>query len=602
MEDKTYTYIFYDMLEKVLQLSENPSRFGEFLTQQIRELIGAKTVVIAIKSETDEAQIFNVYPPRRTEWCNQPTVINLAAVSFNYSTIQYLSNENADNTIADILASLEIEKAIAIPLIVGNRTVGTILLLDIMDLFGINEVIDLLTRLSGVFALIIRNAILYQNLENAVVLRTAELLQRNKELQERELELKAANEEFETLNEELTENIKKAVQTNDLLEKAKQKAEENDRLKTAFLQNMSHEIRTPMNAILGFTDFLGNPNLSHEKRTGFTAIIQNSTHQLLSIVTNILTISSLETKQEKLSIAKVCINCIIVEQLAVFKSQATVKNLSLYAKQQLPDKQSYIFTDQTKITQILTNLITNALKFTHTGYIEFGYKLVDTLRGESLQSEMEFYVKDTGIGIEQSKLTSIFERFVQADKTIQVNYGGTGLGLSISKGFVDLLGGKIWVESNVNQGSTFYFSIPYKPVEPAHINHWSVNRHVSKTTILIAEDDEFNSLFLEELLNNYQFNLLYAKNGKEALDICRTNQPIDLILMDIKMPYLNGHEAAIQIKHHRPDVIIIAQSAYALEHEIEQYKGSCFDDYITKPIKEAELKQKVMKYLSMLPK
>lgn len=236
----------------------------------------------------------------------------------------------------------------------------------------------------------------------------------------------------------------------------KEKAEESDRLKTAFLQNMSHEIRTPMNAIIGFSSRLNKPDLSDEKRKSFTSIIIDSANQLLSIVSDILTISSLETKQEKLNPGKVCINNIIADLLAIFKTQAFNQNITLLAKQQLTHRQSEIYTDNTKVTQILTNLITNALKFTNEGFIEFGYKLKDT--------ELEFYVKDTGIGIEPQKQVKIFDRFVQADKTIQLKYGGTGLGLSICKGFVELLDGKIWVQSAPEKGSTFYFTIPYKPV------------------------------------------------------------------------------------------------------------------------------------------
>jgi len=408
-------------------------------------------------------------------------------------------------------------------------------------------------------------------------------------LEEKNNEIAAQNEEYLQINEELN-------QTNQALFEAKEKAEESDQLKTAFLQNMSHEIRTPMNAIIGFTGFLDNPDLSVEKRKSFVSIIQNSTNQLLSIITVILSISSIETNQAKVCIEKVCINNIIIDLLAIFKIQAQNHNISLYAKQQLTDKQSEIFTDQTKVTQILTNLITNALKFTHEGFIEFGYNLVEPLHATALP-ELQFYVKDSGIGIKTEMQEKIFERFRQANENINKQYGGTGLGLAISKAFAELLGGRIWAQSKLEKGSTFYFTIPYKPVyeiENANTQTAETNNNV---TILIAEDEEYNFLYLEELLNNAAIKLIHTKDGKETVDYCRQNTDIALILMDIKMPIMTGHEAAKQIKEFRPDLIIIAQSAYALEHEREKYSGTAFDDYVTKPINKDKLKQILTKYI-----
>ncbi|OFX62166.1 MAG: hypothetical protein A2046_10070 [Bacteroidetes bacterium GWA2_30_7] len=405
----------------------------------------------------------------------------------------------------------------------------------------------------------------------------------NYELEQSNHEIKNLNEEYEAINEELR-------QTNQQLTEAKEKAEESNRLKTAFLQNMSHEIRTPMNAIVGFSNILDRTDLSPEKRKSFTTIIINSSNQLLSIVTDILTISSIETSQEKINIEKVCINNIIVEMLSIFKNQANNQNISIYAKQHLTNKQSEIYTDKTKITQILSNLISNSLKFTHEGFVEFGYILKDNF--------LEFYVKDSGIGIKPEMQEKIFERFRQAEIGTRRHYGGTGLGLSISKGFIELLGGKIWVKSEINNGSIFYFTLPYKPVY--EIDNSKANQKENATTVLVAEDEEYNFLFIEELLIDMHLKLIHAKNGKETVEICKSNPNINLILMDIKMPVMDGHSAAIQIKEFLPDLPIIAQSAYALQYEKEKYNGVAFDDYITKPIQEEDLKHKVMKYLDRL--
>ena len=272
----------------------------------------------------------------------------------------------------------------------------------------------------------------------------------NELLIEKNLRLKASEEQLLISNKEL--------------QLAKIRAEESNQLKTAFLQNMSHEIRTPLNAISGFSSMLNRPNLSDDKMNEFITIIQNSTTQLISIVDDILTISLIETKQEKLNIEKVCINEIINYLQAVFRNQALNKKISIAAKPGLSDQKSEVFTDKTKIIQILTNLLSNAFKFTLEGSIEFGYEVVETyhvLDHQAKALHLQFYVRDTGIGISPDLHEKIFERFRQADLSINRNYGGAGLGLSISKGFVELLGGKIWLEPNAKDGVTFYFTIPY---------------------------------------------------------------------------------------------------------------------------------------------
>jgi len=235
---------------------------------------------------------------------------------------------------------------------------------------------------------------------------------------------------------------------------AKEKAQEGDRLKSAFLHNLSHEIRTPLNAICGFADFLSDPDITESERKSYISIIQKSSTQLLSIITDILTISFLDTMQEKVKNEKVCINDVIKELHTIFSSRALSSGLKLLTKTPLDDAQSEIFTDKTKVTQILTNLLTNAFRFTPDGYIEFGYS--------PKESYFEFFVKDSGIGIKPEFHKKIFERFTQAEISISEKYGGTGLGLAISKSFTELLGGKIWLESKPGKGSVFYFTIPIK--------------------------------------------------------------------------------------------------------------------------------------------
>ncbi len=388
-------------------------------------------------------------------------------------------------------------------------------------------------------------------------------------------------------------DISKRKQAEKELIAAKEKAEESDRLKTAFLLNMSHEIKTPMNAINGFSQMLNKTDLTDEKRKDFTSVIINSSNQLQSIIENILTISALETKQEKVNLRPVCINQIINNLLATIKTQASEQNISIHTRLKLTDEESAIYTDKTKVTQILTNLLTNALKFTHAGFIEIGNRLVE----KDLMPVLEFYVKDTGIGIKPEMQTKIFDRFVQVETGLTRKYGGNGLGLSISKGFVTLLGGELWLESEPEKGSTFYFTIPYKPINNSGKTELTKTNAIVKT-VLVVEDEEFNYLYIRELLNDMNLKLIRSKNGKEAVDSCKTNTDIDLILMDIKMPIMDGHTAATLIKEFRPRLTIIAQSAYTPEQYHEKYNSNPFDDYITKPIKATVLKGILNKYIS----
>ncbi len=393
------------------------------------------------------------------------------------------------------------------------------------------------------------------------------------------------------------QDITETKKTEDDLIKAKDNAEEANRLKTEFLNNMSHEIRTPMNGIIGFSQMLDEPDLSEEKRKYYSKIVQNSSHQLLRIIDDIMEISTLETKQEKLNETQFCLNDLLMELFSIFNLKSKERNIPLYLKKALHNDQSHIVTDKTKLNKILSNLIENALKFTNEGFVEFGYHLA--------KANLILYVKDTGIGISPKNHEIIFERFSQEDKEISSKHGGLGLGLSICKENAKLIGGEITLESEKGNGSTFSVTIPYKPAQNKNDNSNKKFDGIKKTndqyTILIAEDEEVNYLYLEILFENEidrNYKTIHAKNGKEAVESCISNN-INLVLMDIKMPLMNGLEAAEKIKEKFPDLPIIAQTAYSTESDKQlALKHGC-GDFISKPIDKEKLFTMINKYLNV---
>ncbi len=395
----------------------------------------------------------------------------------------------------------------------------------------------------------------------------------------------------------IKEDITLRKQTEKELILAKEKAEESDRLKSAFLANMSHEIRTPMNGILGFADLLKNPNLSEEKQQKYIQIIEKSGARMLNIINDIVDISKIEAGLIELDIKESNINEQIDYLYTFFKPEADDKNIKLSFKTPLPHKEATIRTDREKLYAILTNLVKNALKYTKEGALEFGYNL----KRDNEAVELEFYVKDTGIGVQKDRQQAIFERFIQADIADKMAYQGAGLGLTISKAYVEMLGGKIWIESEKGLGSVFYFTLPYnnEPVaETIDRQHEpsGKNETVRKLKILIAEDDEVSEMLLDETVIMFGREILKAKTGVEAVEACRSNPDIDLILMDIQMPEMGGYEATQQIREFNKEVIIIAQTAYGQTGDREKSIESGCNDYIAKPINKNELLTLIKEY------
>jgi|WetSurMetagenome_2_1015567.scaffolds.fasta_scaffold00558_7 PAS domain S-box-containing protein len=374
------------------------------------------------------------------------------------------------------------------------------------------------------------------------------------------------------------------------LMRAKEKAEESDKLKTAFLHNISHEIRTPLNAIVGFSALLTEPGLDKDSLLSFIDTITQSSNQLLAIINDIIEISNIDAGIVKLSKSEIQINMVFERLFDQFFPVASERSLSLRKKTPLPANEAIIQADNTKFIQVLSNLVGNALKFTSNGTIEFGYDLTNGF--------LKFYVSDTGIGIPEDQYQRIFDRFYQVEHMMARHFEGTGLGLSISKAFVEIMGGKIWVESELGKGSVFYFTLPYnKPeikVPKPSINNTDKIFDI-RASILVAEDDENNYNLIKKYLAFPNITLFRAKNGVEAVNCCESGQYLDLVLMDLKMPEMDGYEATKKIKELRPSLSIIAQTAFITDNE-KAYKSGCVD-IITKPFNRRSLLEIIEKYL-----
>jgi PAS domain S-box-containing protein len=411
-----------------------------------------------------------------------------------------------------------------------------------------------------------------------------ELTEINDKLRFNENRLKEQNEEYLALNEELTESNERVKQVNTQLAVAKKRAEESDKLKSAFLANMSHEIRTPMNAIIGFSEMLLRPDLPKEKQVTFTEVLNASCNQLLTVINDVLDISKVETGQMVVHNGMVHINDLIQNIHSLFLPNAKKKGNILSLNFSLSNESCLTLSDEAKLRQIISNLVSNAIKFTHDGEIKIGYRVVDDF--------IEFYVHDTGIGISPENFHVIFERFRQADHPDSRKYGGTGLGLAISKAFVEMLGGTIWVQSQLGKGASFFFKVPFNPIiggERSKRETQVDNYDFSNLNILIAEDEEANIVYMQEVFEETSANLFFAINGREAVSQVSTGTKFNLIFMDIKMPILNGVEAAQAIRALGVNVPIVALTAYAMAGDKQKYLELGFDHYISKPVLRKEL-------------
>jgi len=386
-------------------------------------------------------------------------------------------------------------------------------------------------------------------------------------------------------------DISKIKEVEEKLLREKEKAEQADNMKSAFLANMSHEIRTPMNSIIGFSELLLEKVYDEKDKENFVNLIIQNGKSLLNLINDIIDLSKIEAGYLQIEFEKCDVHNVLFVLSESFKRyiDSLRKNIEIRLAENL--EKHLIVTDRFRLNQILVNLIGNAVKFTKEGFIEIGCNLVDDNR------YLEFYVKDTGVGISEENLQSIFRRF----ERIQTNYlkdaDGTGLGLYITNQLVRMLGGDIRVESKEQEGSAFYFTIPYQKAPVPNSDKKAANTgkacNFDGKTFLIAEDNEANYYFLENLLTSFNAKILWAKNGKEAVEQCLKNDSIDMVLMDLKMPEMDGYEAVKLIKATKPSIPVIAETAFAVAGEDKKCIDAGYDDYVSKPIDSRALLTKI---------
>jgi signal transduction histidine kinase/ActR/RegA family two-component response regulator len=441
-----------------------------------------------------------------------------------------------------------------------------------------------------------RNSSIIKDYEKVIIENETIKLQL-KEISEKYFNAEKENDNIKMLNnlyqnevEKLKEEYKKAMKI----------AEEADMLKSNFLANMSHEIRTPMNGILGFAQILLNNEMERDKQERYLDIICHNGNMLVNLIDDIMDIAKIEAGQMAISKSEVNLDDLVFDLYTFFneiKFKQEKEHLALRILNINDDENNVLITDGNRVRQVLSNLINNAIKFTESGVVEFGYI------NNSEDRNIQFFVRDTGIGIPPDKIELIFEQFRQVEEGTTRKYGGTGIGLFISKHIVNLLGGKIWVESMLGEGTSFFFTIPYESMqqkdEHKSIFHTSKPKYNWKgKVIVIAEDVETNYLLLKSMLLDTNAQVIWAHDGEEVIEVCDITPKVDIVLMDIQMPKINGYEATEIIKKNNKDITIIAQTAYAMPNDnIKCLEAGC-DDYISKPINSGLLLKKIDTYLS----
>jgi PAS domain S-box-containing protein len=390
-------------------------------------------------------------------------------------------------------------------------------------------------------------------------------------------------------------DITERLKAEEAMKIAMEKAEASDRLKTSFLNNISHEVRTPLNGILGFAEIISHSDLTVEERGEAFSMVHESSNRLLETITNYMDISLLVSGEMTVNKKEFPPARLLMEIYDKYNSACNPREIELLLKIPENSGNHYIYSDPELLNKILNQLLGNAVKFTEKGQIQYGYKIIN--------DEAEFFIIDTGIGIGIDSVNTIFDHFVKEDQIKTRPTEGSGLGLSISRGLVGLLGGKIWVEATKGSGSSFFFTIQGL-INPDRNIHEAEGRSDNKTeklsSILVAEDDEANFLYLRTLLlQNTNAEVIHAANGREAIEKFSSIPGIELVLMDIKMPDINGFEATQKIKAMNPGVPVIAITAYAMLGDERRILEAGCDGYLSKPISKKSLLDKMSEYIKI---
>ncbi len=430
-----------------------------------------------------------------------------------------------------------------------------------------------------------------QVLERKIKERTVELSDANAQLEERKEEITLQNEELSRHRNHLEQLVQERTIE---LEAARIKAEESDRLKSAFLANMSHEIRTPMNAIVGFSTLISEEDITTSERIEYADIIKDNSDTLLVLINDIIEISLIEANQLRMTKSNFNASAILL-QLENYFSLKNNKGIDLNYVNKKDDTKLVLNNDPTRFRQVFSNMLDNAFKYTESGNIWFGYEIQD--------DQVQFFVSDTGIGIASSDFKNIFNYFHKLERKDSKLYPGAGIGLSLSRKLIELMGGEIWLESEAGEGSAFYFTLPYSADKVSLLpKSKKESRRIHKlenTKIIVAEDEPNNYKLIEKILQPTKAAIIWARNGKEAVDYVRKHPKIRncIILMDIKMPVMNGIQANEEIKKINKHIPVIAVTAYAYANDKSEIMQHNFIDYIVKPLKPRRLIESINKVI-----
>jgi signal transduction histidine kinase/CheY-like chemotaxis protein/Flp pilus assembly protein TadD len=443
-----------------------------------------------------------------------------------------------------------------------------------------NIIVFILIISAAITFLFIRLYRITKTINSLLVLKNHEIYKQREFISKQNIQLQTQADDLFEHKEHLEDIVKQRTKE---LTLAKERAEGSELLKTAFLNNISHEFRTPMNGILGFSALLMDTSLSLQEKEDCFESLKISSSRLLNMVNDTVELSKVHSGQISLCESNVEISDLIKRTIKDFEHTTREKNVKVKLNINLSPDQKYVQVDRFKLERVYWHIISNAIKFTFSGHIKTTVEIVG-------KNQMLFKIEDTGIGISKEFHEKIFEPFIQLDSGSTRSFEGSGIGLSLSKSYINMLGGKIWIDSQPDIGTTVYFTIPIvsKVTEEPNCASYTLGE-INNKTILIAEDNALNYMLLHKVLANYNIKVLHAWNGAEAVEIFKSENTIDLVLMDLKMPVMDGYKATIEMKRINSKIPVIAQSAYAMDISKDEITEIGFDDYISKPINKEEL-------------